>query len=59
MKKITFFEKQVNSRKKISLTKIDSNEFETAKAIYFDYWPPMQLHVALLKFGKKSSESKI
>ena len=47
------------SRKKILLTKIDSNEFETAKAIYFDYWPPMQLHVALLKFGKKSSESKI
>jgi hypothetical protein len=55
----TFFEVQASSRKKFGFTEIDSNEFETAKAIYFDYWPPMQSKVTLVQIGKKISESKI
>ena len=59
MKTPTFFEKQANNRKRISLTTIDSKEFETGKANYFDYWPPMQSQVTLLQIGKKSSVSEI
>ena len=53
---ITFFETQVNNRKKFKLTKINSNEFEIGKAKYFDYWPPMQSHVTLLQIDKKPTK---
>ena len=42
MKKLTLFEIQADNRKKFRSTKIDSKEFESGKASYFDYWPPMQ-----------------
>jgi hypothetical protein len=58
MNKPTFFEVQASSRKKFGLTEIDSNEFETAKAIYFDYWPPMQSRLSALKIDKKPIKFK-
>ena len=51
-----FFEVQANNRKKVRFTKIDSIEFETGKADYFDYWPPMQSQLSSLEIGKKPTK---
>ena len=53
MKKLTLFEIQADNRKKFRSTKIDSKEFESGKASYFDYWPPMQSPMAEVQICKK------
>ena len=58
MSKPTFFETQANNRKKDMLTKTDSKDFETEKAIYFDYWPPMESPLLLLQIDKKPTKFK-
>jgi len=58
MKKLTLFETQANNRKKDKFIKTDSKEFEEGKAIYFDYWPPMESQLALLQIDKKPIKFK-
>jgi hypothetical protein len=53
MKKLTLFAIQADNRKKFRSTKIDSKEFESGKASYFDYWPPMQSPMAEVQICKK------
>ena len=58
MNKPTFFETQANNRKKDKFTKVDSNAFEIGKAIYFDYWPPMESQLSLLQIDTKPTKFK-
>ena len=67
MNKPTFFETQVNNRKKFGFTEINSNAFEVGKESYFDYWPlasygpwqqPMELQLSLLQIDKKPTKFK-
>ena len=53
MKKPTFFEIQADNRKKFRSTKIASKEFEIEKAIYFDYWPPMESPITKVQICNK------
>ncbi len=53
MKKLTLFEIQADNRKKFRSTKIDSKEFESGKAEYFDYWPPMESPITEVQICKK------
>ena len=53
MKKPTLFEIQADNRKKFRSTKIDSKEFESRKASYFDYWPPMESPITEVQICKK------
>ena len=56
MKKLTFFEVQADNRTKCRSTKIDSKEFESGKASYFDYWPPMQLPMREVRICNKPAK---
>ena len=53
MKKPTLFEIQADNRKKYRSIKTDSKAFEIEKAMYFDYWPPMESPITKVQICKK------